>query len=370
MMERLAVPALAAACAGAAIVWIMRRAAPPPPPPPPTMAAIVARANKCHVETAWATPAPKQGEVLIRVHATSVNRLDCNQRAGKTPVPPGVTEVLGLEAAGVVVGVGSGDVGGLAAGDEVMALLPGGGYAEYVCVDHVTVMRKPHGLSWAAAASVPEAWLTAYKLVHLVGHVSAGEVVLVHAAASGVGIAAVQLIVAAGATALVTVGTRDKLELLTSRMGATGGAVRHEGPWLETIKAMLPKGCKGIDVVLDPVARDYAAQNLDILGVDGRWVLYSLLSGPALPDEQAKAFFGSMAKKRISLLATTLRTRPRPYKSTLVHRFARDVLPKLASGQMVHLIDTTFRGLEHAQSAHELMESNANAGKIVLELDH
>jgi hypothetical protein len=153
---------------------------------------------------------------------------------------------------------------------------------------------------------------------------------------------------------------------------------------------MLPKGCKGIDVVLDPVARDCvplciasplprpllrlpsalalparrwfqtrrstvrtradAAQNLDILGVDGRWVLYSLLSGPALPDEQAKAFFGSMAKKRISLLATTLRTRPRPYKSTLVHRFARDVLPKLASGQMVHLIDTTFRGLEHAQS--------------------
>ena len=284
-------------------------------------------------------------------------------------MPPGVTTVLGLEAAGVVVAVGAGDVGGLSVGDEVMALLPGGGYAEYVSVDAATVMRKPRALSWAAAASIPEAWLTAFKLVHVVGKVAAGEVVLIHAAASGVGIAAVQLVVAAGATALVTVGSTDKLHMLTSRLGASGGAVRHDGPWLETISGLLPAGHKGVDLVLDPVASGYAKQNLEVLGVDGRWVLYSLLSGPSLPDDLGKTFFGQLAKKRVSLLATTLRTRPRPYKKRLVERFASEVLPLLASAKMVHVIDRQFDGLAHAQAAHDYMESNANSGKIVIAVE-
>ena len=202
--------------------------------------------------------------------------------------------------------------------------------------------------------------------MHVVGHVTAGDVVLVHAAASGVGIAIVQLLVAAGATALVTVGTREKLDMLTSQLGASGGAIRHDGPWLETIKSQLPHGKTGVDVVLDPVASAYAQSNLDILAVDGRWVLYSLMSGPGIAEATAKSFLGQMQKKRLSLQATTLRTRPRAFKQMLVARFAREVLPMLASGRFVHVIDKEFEGLQHAQAAHAHMESNTGSGKIVL----
>ena len=334
---------------------------------PSMMTAVAARENACVLQPSWPTPVPKAGEVLIKVKATAINRLDCNQRAGKAPVPPGVTEILGLEAAGVVVSTGD-EVVGFSAGDEVLALLPGGGYAEYACVDSATVMRKPAKLSWAAAASVPEAWLTAFKLVHLVGHVGAGDVVLIHAAASGVGIAAVQLVVAAGATALVTVGTRDKLDMLVQRFGAVGGAVRHDGAWVDTIAGLLPAGKKGVDVVLDPVASNYVQQNLDSLAIDGRWVLYSLMSGPAVPETTAKTLLAQLAKKRISLQATTLRTRPRAFKQQLVARFAKEVLPLIAAGQMTHVIDKEFGGLADAQAAHAYMESNAGAGKIVLKV--
>ena len=333
---------------------------------PSTMAAVAVRDKRCTLQPAWPTPAPKAGEVVIHVQATAINRLDCNQRMGKAPVPPGITEILGLEAAGVIVGVGDGDVGGLVPGDEVMALLPGGGYAEYAAVDAATVIRKPKALSWSAAASIPEAWLTAFKLVHVVGQVAAGDVVLIHAAASGVGIVATQLVVAAGATALVTVGTREKLDMLVGEFGAVGGAVRHDGPWLDKITSLLPSGKKGVNIVLDPVASSYAQQNLDALAIDGKWVLYSLMSGPSINDETSKTFLAQLAKKRISLLATTLRTRPRPFKQQLVARFSNEVLPQIADGRLRHVIDKQFDTLGDAQAAHEYMESNAGSGKIVL----
>ena len=179
------------------------------------------------------------------------------------------------------------------------------------------------------------------------------------------GIAAIQLVREAGALAFVTVGSEDKLRLLIDRIGAVGGANRHDGPWLETLRAA-PSLAGAVDVVLDPVASSYAEQNLEALAVDGRWVLYSLLSGPGLPEAVGKGFLGALARKRISLLATTLRARPLAYKAALVDGFARDVLPKLASGRLEHIIDRTFPGLAHAQAAHDYMETNANAGKIVL----
>ena len=285
--------------AAAAALYFLHKAYSAKKPPvvvalPPTMAAVAARDKRCALQPAWPTPTPKAGEVVIRVQATAINRLDCNQRMGKVPVPPGVTEILGLEAAGVIASVGDGDVGGFRPGDEVMALLPGGGYAEYAAVDAATVMRKPEGLSWSAAASIPEAWLTAFKLVHVVGQVAAGDVVLIHAAASGVGIAATQLVVAAGATALVTVGTREKLDMLVREFAAAGGAVRHDGPWLDKITSLLPSGKKGVDVVLDPVASSYAQQNLDALAIDGKWVLYSLMSGPSIGEETSKTFLAQV----------------------------------------------------------------------------
>lgn len=165
----------AVAAAAAATAWYMlvrRRSAVAAPIISPTMAAVVARDQRCVIQTDTPTPSPTAGQVLIRLHATAINRLDCIQRAGKAPVPPGVTEVLGLEGAGVVVAVGSGDVGGLSIGDEVLALLPGGGYAQYAAVDASTCMLKPRGLSWAAAGSICEAWLTVSQGVEhgMLGH--------------------------------------------------------------------------------------------------------------------------------------------------------------------------------------------------------
>ncbi|KAL1500619.1 hypothetical protein AB1Y20_013271 [Prymnesium parvum] len=359
--------AAVAAVASALVCLVLRRRTPPPlPPPPETMRAVVAREGACSVASHWPTPSPGDLEVMIAVKATAVNRLDCMQRAGKAPVPTGVTEVLGLEASGVVVRCGA-RVRNFRVGDEVMALAPGGAYAEYLVVDARTVMLKPASLSWAEAASIPEAWLTAYKLVHTVGKVQAGETVLVHAAASGVGMAAVQLVVAAGATALVTVGSAEKLAFC-QRLGAAGGAIRHDGPWGETIAALAPGG--KVDVVLDCVAGGYASQTLSVLATDGRWVLYSMLSGAALaPEELGKTFLAQLMKKRLSLLATTLRTRPLPYKQRLVEQFVAGALPRLAARRMEHVIDREFRGLEEAQAAHEYMQADANAGKIVITLE-
>ena len=190
---------------------------------------------------------------------------------------------------------------------------------------------------------------------------------MIHAAASGVGVAAIQLTKDAGAISFVTVGSKEKLQACVDRLGAADGAVRHDGAWIEKLKASsLFNG--SVHVVLDPVASSYAEQNLAALAIDGRWVLYSALSGPGLPEAVGKTFFGSMARKRLSLIATTLRTRPLAFKEALVERFAREVLPKLATGRLEHIIDRVFVGLEQAQAAHEYMESNANLGKIVLKL--
>ena len=172
---------------------------------PSTMTAVVAVDSTC-VTKPWPVPrALAEEDVLIRIVATSINRLDTMQRRGKSPVPKGVTEVLGLEVAGVVVALGAA-ARGFHVGDRVMALVPGGGYAEYVSVHTATVMHKPRALSWAQAASVPEAWLTAALNLQL-GRAAAGETVLIHAAASGVGVAAIQLARAAGLRVLVTVGS-------------------------------------------------------------------------------------------------------------------------------------------------------------------
>ncbi len=175
--------------------------------------------------------------MLIRVRATAINRLDCQQRKGVAMPPPGVTEVLGLECAGEVVASGAGVR--FAPGDRVMALLPGGGFAQFACVAAETVMRVPPHLSFAQAASVPEAWLTAYQLVVLLAGVRPGDVVLVHAAASGVGLAAVQLVASLGATPLVTVGSSAKLELCLAH-GAAGGAVRSQTHYISRLLGRRP----------------------------------------------------------------------------------------------------------------------------------
>lgn len=351
--------ASAAVAASAVLYFLATPRQLPPLPIPETMKAVLATDGKCVAKTV-PVPQPSAGQLVIKVVATAINRLDTLQRVGKSPVPKGVTEVLGLEVAGVVASSGSGSA--FHVGDEVLALVPGGAYAEYVAVDAATVMRKPGTLSWAQAASVPEAWLTALLNLRL-GGVAAGETVLIHAAASGVGVASIQLARAMGANVIVTVGSKEKLELC-KRLGALGGAVRHDGPWIDTVRALAPGG--KVDCVLDCVAGGYAEQNVDILGVDGRWVLYSLLSGGAVPPALASTFLAQLMKKRIQLLPTTLRTRSVDFKRTLVDAFASKWLPLIGGGQLEHVIDREFGGLESAQAAHEYLESNANSGKVVL----
>ena len=357
---------LAGASAVVAILYL-RRKPKPNEDVPATMRAVVVRDSKCVLMRNWPTPSLGENDILIKVKSTAINRLDLLQRTGKAPVPKGVTEVLGLEAAGVVVAVGE-KARSFSVGDEVMALVPGGGYAEYVAVHHQTVMRKPSKLSWEAAGSIPEAWLTAFKLVHVVGKLAKGERCVVHAAASGVGVAAIQLVNAAGGSAFVTVGSTEKLKLCLDRLGAVAGAIRQDGPWVEKLKGTeAMRG--GAELILDPVASNYAEQNLEALAIDGRWVLYSLLSGPGLTENASKAFLGSLARKRVSLLATTLRARPMHFKAELVSRFSREVLPHMADGEASkfdHIIDKRYSGLAQAQVAQEYMESNANVGKIVL----
>lgn len=359
--------AVAAAAAAVAMLAMIRRLREERQLPmvtlPDTMKAVVARAGRCETQEAWPTPEARAGEVVIRVRATAVNRLDTLQRKGKMPVPPDVTEVLGLEVAGEVAACGK-DVATFAEGDAVLALVSGGGYAEYVTVHASTVMHKPPALPWAVAASIPEAWLTAFKLVHVVGRVQAGEAVLIHAGASGVGVAAIQLVKAAGAVPIVTVGSLAKLDLCV-RLGAVGGAVRHDGPWGDKVRALAPSS--QVQLVLDCVAGAYAQQNLDVLDIDGRWVLYSALSGPALAGELGTTFLAQLMKKRVALLASTLRTRPTRFKADLVARFVSEVLPRLGvPGGFEHVVDREFDSLADAQAAHDYMETNANEGKIVV----
>ena len=338
------------------------------------MRGVVAREAQCVVVEDLPEPVADVGSlaVVIAVEAAGVNRLDTMQRKGKVKPPPGTTECLGLEVAGKVIASGSGSV---AVGSEVMALVQGGAFAERVVVHEATVMPKPPGLSMVQAAAVPETWLTAFQLLFMVGQVKAGDTVLLHAAASGVGIAATQLAVAAGATVVTTASSEEKLAAV-AKLGAAGGVATPRDPatglllepWLPKALALLPDGKTGFDVVLCCVGGAYAEQNVTALATDGRYVLYSLLTGPNMGDV-AGTFLSKIMAKRGSLLATTLRGRPVEYKAELVRRFgASGALEKLASGEYTIVIDKEFSGLGALQAAHDHMESNANIGKIVLSL--
>ncbi|KAH8095620.1 oxidoreductase [Aureococcus anophagefferens] len=284
------------------------------------MRGVVARDGKCvvvDVEEPVCTP----DDLIIEVKATAVNRLDTLQRKGKAKPPPGASEVLGLEVAGVVAAVGR-NAEAFAVGDEVCALVSGGAFAERVAVDARAVLRKPKNLSFREAAAVPETWLTAFQLLFLVGALAPGESVLLHAAASGVGCAATQL------------------------------AAKHGGRvWLEG--AVAANGGKGFDVILDCVASTYASQNVEALAVDGRWVLYSVLTGPKLDDAVAATFLGKLLAKRASLLATTLRARPIAYKAKLVAAFDAATNFQAGFGGYEVVVDRVFTGLDSAQDAHD-----------------
>ncbi|XP_029284021.1 quinone oxidoreductase PIG3 [Cottoperca gobio] len=305
-------------------------------------------------------PRPKGGEVLIKVHATALNRADLLQRRGLYPPPPGESDVLGLEVAGTVDAVGPGVTGGWRPADRVMALLSGGGYAEYVSVPEELLMAVPNNLTLCQAAAIPEAWLTAFQLLELVAQVKQGEVVLTHAGASGVGTAAIQLVRLFGAVPIVTAGSAEKLQMAES-LGAAAGFNYREESFSRGVQAFT--GGKGADVILDCVGGCNWEQNVSSLSTDGRWVLYGTMGGRGVEGDM----LGRLLAKRGRLLCSLLRSRSLQYKADLVKAFSHRVLPSFSEqpAALRPVIDSTFN-LEDIAEAHRHMEANKNMGKIII----
>ncbi|XP_036398989.1 quinone oxidoreductase PIG3 [Megalops cyprinoides] len=307
-------------------------------------------------------PELKDGEVLVRVRATALNRADLLQRRGLYPAPPGASDILGLEAAGVVAEVGPGVNGCWRPGDRVMALLSGGGYAEFVAVPKAQLMPIPCHLTFQQAAAIPEAWVTAYQLLHLVGRVQPGDTVLVHAAASGVGTAAIQLARLAGAVPIATAGTPEKLKKAEELGAAAGINYRQEDFSEETLR--YTEG-RGAEVILDCIAGANWEKNVACLAADGRWVLYGKLGGGPVNGD----LLGKLLSKRGQLLSSLLRSRSPQYKAELVQSFVETALPHFspdADPALRPVIDSVFT-VERVADAHRHMEANRNIGKIILE---
>jgi putative PIG3 family NAD(P)H quinone oxidoreductase len=297
-------------------------------------------------------PTPGPDELLVRVRATAVNRAELLQRRGAYPPPPGASPILGLELAGEVVR----PAGDWKAGDRVMAVVTGGGYAELAAVPASVALRVPEGMSFQQAAAIPEAFLTAYLNLFTLGRLAAGEVALVHAGASGVGSAAIQLARAAGARVFAT-ASAGKLALCRE-LGAEDAFDYRAEPFADRVRAAT--GGRGADVALDFVGAPYWDANMAALAPYGRLMLIGFLGG-----SRGQIDIGPVLAKSLTVAGTTLRRTPLPQKAALCESFAAFALPRLASGELRPVIDSVLP-IEQAAEAHRMMEANRNAGKIVL----
>jgi putative PIG3 family NAD(P)H quinone oxidoreductase len=304
-----------------------------------------------------AVPAPGSGKVLVEVVAAGINRPDCIQRAGLYPPPPGESEVPGLEIAGRVVALGE-DVDNLKIGDEICALVGSGGYADFCLADAALCLPKPKPLSLIEAAGVPETFFTVYDNVFTRGALKAGETFLVHGGSSGIGSTAIQLAKHFGARVFATAGSAEKVAFCKS-LGADVAINYREQDFVAEVKSLTGK--KGADVILDMVGGPYLQKNVSALAPDGRLVQIAFLQGGKVKDFD----FMSVMLKRLTLTGSTLRSRPLATKSAIATALREKVWPLLDSGAVKPVIHATFP-LEQARAAHELMESSAHLGKIVL----
>jgi putative PIG3 family NAD(P)H quinone oxidoreductase len=296
------------------------------------------------------------GEVLIRNRATAINRADLAQRAGAYPPPPGASAILGLECAGEVIAVGEG-VSSYRPGDRVCALLAGGGYAELVNVPAGQTLRVPRGLSFEQAAALPEVFATAYLNLFIEARLAIGESVLLHAGASGVGTAAIQLCAMNHSPCFVTAGSDDKIARCVA-LGATGGANRRTESFVDKV-ATWTNG-QGFDVILDPVGAQYLKSNLRGLRSDGRLVVIGLMGGAV-----AELELGVMMMKRLRVIGSTLRARSIAAKSAVMDDLERVVWPLLDAGIIKPIVDTVLPITEAAR-AHELVAGDQTFGKVVM----
>ena len=303
-------------------------------------------------------PEAGPGELLVRVRAAGVNRADCLQRAGTYPMPPGLGNVPGLEIAGEVVGTGL-DVESFRVGDRVFGLVAEGGYAEYAVVDAGLTVTVPGEWSFVEGAAVIEVYCTANETVFELGGLGAGQALLVHAGASGVGTAAAQMAKQAGATVYFTAGSRHKIDRVLD-LGADHGILYKTEDFVEEV-LRITRG-EGVDVVEDFIGADYLARNLAVLKPTGTLVLVGLMGGQVAPFD-----LGGMLRKRLSIRGFTLRAQPIENKRAIVARFRDRWLPLLAGGTLRPIIHEAVPFAE-VRRAHEMMEANENFGKIILEM--
>jgi NADPH2:quinone reductase len=312
-------------------------------------------------------PVPGTGELLIRVTASGVNRPDVLQRGGFYPVPPGASDIPGLEVAGVVV---EGDGAAMAAagfkmGDRVCALVAGGGYAELCVAPVAQCLPVPGGLSDIEAASLPETFFTVWSNVFDRGRLQAGETLLVQGGTSGIGVTAIQLAKAKGAVVIATAGSDDKCAACL-KLGADHAINYKTQDFAEEAQRLT--GGRGVDVILDMVAGDYVAREIDCLAEDGRLVIIAVQGGV-----KSEINAGLVLRRRLTVTGSTLRPRPVAFKGAIAQALRQHVWPLIASGAVRPVIHSCFAAVDASQPtgsgaarAHTLMESNQHIGKIVL----
>lgn len=299
-------------------------------------------------------PQPAPGQLRVRVLAAGINRADIVQREGHYPPPKGASPVLGLEIAGIVDAVNG--PSRFQEGDAVFGLLSGGGYAEYALIDSSAALPKPDLMSWAEAASLPEAWMTAWFNLVDIAAVQPGETVLIHAGASGVGAAAIQLASLLGARVIASAGSDDKRAYCRS-LGAEVVIDSRQPGFAANLKAQ-----GGVDVVLDPVGAALFDDNIAVLKPDGRLVVIGIMGGSS-----ATLNLGLLLVKRLRLLGSTLRSQPEAVKARLTAALEAEVLPALADGRARITLDSVYP-LAAVADAHRYVEDNRNLGKVVLSL--
>jgi len=303
------------------------------------------------------TPTPGAGQLLIRVHATSVNRPDVIQRQGNYPPPPGDSEVLGLEVAGVVESVGDG-ITRFSPGDRVVALVGGGGYAEYALALEGHSMALPESISFEQAACICETYITAYLNLFLLGELQGKQSVLIHGGGGGVATSAIQLCRAlTPSTEILVTASTGKLERVREQ-GASHVIDYREQVFADEVRQITNK--RGVDVILDHIGAQYLQDNMKSLALAGTLMLIGVMGGI-----KAELNLATMMVKRQRIIGSVLRSRPVAEKAAIIAKFEATVMPLIAAGDVTPLVDATFP-LAEAAAAHTMMEQGGHFGKIVL----
>lgn len=299
-------------------------------------------------------PTPNKNQLLVKVHATALNRADISQRRGTYPPPPGHSEILGLEIAGEVAEIGA-NVKQYKKGNRVFGLVDGGGYAEYCVIDQHMAMPIPKNWDYIQAAAVPEVFLTAQTCLFQLGQLKKNENVLIHAGGSGVGTAAIQMAKYIDAQVIITAGSNEKVQKCL-QLGANYGVNYKTEDFLTVIKKIV----NHVDVILDPVGEKNFERNLQLLNIEGRLIQIAKMSG-----DKAEFSIGRLIVKRLQIKGNSMRNRTLKEKQKITKTFQKKWLPLLKKGEIKPIIDSVFP-FDHVQKAHECMESNQNFGKVIL----